>query len=644
MNLLLAAAATLTLALAGVGLLRIVWPTIRQVPPMARLALGFCAGCFLEAGVFFIALVAGASFSQWLALGPIIGFGVLGAVAMAGDRWSRPRFSLAVFMAVCLGLLALALSWDRPVYGYDALSMWALKAKVAFFEKTWPTTLFDPHTTSHPDYPPLVPVAQTYVFFYLNRFDDVASRVIFAAFFASGAAILWWWLGVLRVGTRGVWLLWWCALPVIMEQVKINYADMPLAVFLVVFYGAVVSWLRAPNRTVAAGFSLRGEDAPVKGAATGKSVLLGALREVPHEGRGWLALAAIFGGMAFWVKQDALIGIGGGFFALILVAWWRRLPLRPVLMAAVTTVAIALPWRLFLWTKHYRTDFGFPDPHWGPRAVLVAKALFRYALIEGNYAFFWPLFVVVLVFCARRLRKTENLWLLTALVIETGVLFGVYLCAAVDLDALLNTSMERLLMNLFVPALLLVAWLWPGSFVFLRRANWQRWGAAGVMLLLVAMFWIGLHRRSDQEAVGIAISPFPLRLSWMWMAIAGVTLLKFIPRLKQGGIRLAWQATRFAIVMATFGLAAISMGVFAHDAGEIHRRFSGKTLEQQHAMGLDPAVRERLASARKEFPAGTHVALVPRRSRRYHEFYYEAYPDLIVDNSVKPVVDLDASP
>ena len=33
----------------------------------------------------------------------------------------------------------------------------------------------------------------------------------------------------------------------------------------------------APNRTVAAGFSLRGKDAPVKGAATGKSVLLGAL-------------------------------------------------------------------------------------------------------------------------------------------------------------------------------------------------------------------------------------------------------------------------------------------------------------------------------------------------------------------------------
>ena len=35
--------------------------------------------------------------------------------------------------------------------------------------------------------------------------------------------------------------------------------------------------LKAPDKSVAAGFSLRGKDAPIKGAATGEPVLLGAL-------------------------------------------------------------------------------------------------------------------------------------------------------------------------------------------------------------------------------------------------------------------------------------------------------------------------------------------------------------------------------
>ena len=79
------------------------------------------------------------------------------------------------------------------MYVYDALSMWGLKAKVAFFAGTWPAPLFDPHTTHHPNYPPLVPASQAFIFFGLNAFDDVASRVVFAAWFAAGAAVLWWW-------------------------------------------------------------------------------------------------------------------------------------------------------------------------------------------------------------------------------------------------------------------------------------------------------------------------------------------------------------------------------------------------------------------------------------------------------------------
>ena len=80
-------------------------------------------------------------------------------------------------------------------YGYDAVSMWALKAKVAFFARTWPAPCL---TRTRP----IIRIIRHWCrrprrssSSGLDAFDDVASRAVFAAWFAAGAAILWWWLG-----------------------------------------------------------------------------------------------------------------------------------------------------------------------------------------------------------------------------------------------------------------------------------------------------------------------------------------------------------------------------------------------------------------------------------------------------------------
>jgi hypothetical protein len=602
MNLWLAALAVLSLAFAGVGLLRIVWPSLARVPFVPRLALGYCVGTFIVAATFFTAFLAGVSFSRGLLFAPVGMFGVIGVFTLRpGKAWS-PRVSFAVVLALILVALALALSWARPVYGYDALSMWALKAKVAFFAKTWPSTLFDPHTTHHTEYPPVVPSAQAFGFFWLNAFDDVASRVIFAGFFASGAAILWWLLGELRASCRGVWLLWWCALPLLMEQVKITYADMPLAVFLLVFFGAIVSWLRAPSR------------------------------------REWVWLGVLFGGMAFWVKQDALIGVGCGYAALVVVAWKRKLSLRLVGAAIALTALVACPWPLFAWWKKLPSDFAFPTSDIGSRLLVILRELLKAAFLEDGYAFFWPVFVLTLVFCRRRLMRLENIWL--ALVTAFGLIaiVFVYLSTKQDLVALLKTSVDRVLLSVFVPALLLVALLWRCSFALLRKRGWQIWAALGVVAVAVVMAWVGLHRKSSEELFGITVSPFPFALSWVWLAVAVIMLWEFLPRLRRARVAIAWRATQFAVVLATFGLATVSVGVCAREWGESWRRFGGKTLEEKHVVVLDQTVREMIAAALREFPRGAHVRVTPKRSIRYHQFYYETFPELIVDDSATNVV------
>jgi hypothetical protein len=609
MNLLLAAAASLALALAGAGVLRLCWTPICGIPGTARLGLGFCMGCFLVSLLFFLSYFLGLKFSRLVLLTPVILLLPLGALTMVGSTWVRPRFSFPGFLALLLVLLSLALSWGRPVYGYDALAMWALKAKIAFFAKTWPRTLFDPHTTFHPDYPPLVPNAQAFVFFWLNQFDDVASRVVFAAFFASGAAILSWWLGALRVPQRSVWLLWWCAVPLMLDQVKTTYADLPLAVCLLVFFGAAVSWLRDPQRP------------------------------------DWLRLAGIFGGLAFWVKQDAAIGIGAGLAMLALVAAIRKLPLRPVREAVLLAAMLATPWRLMVWWKHLHGDFGGPvTPDFLPRCAAVAQAFVRYTVMDDNYAFFWPLLIVTLIFCAPRLRKAETLWLLLTLVAGAMIIAGVYLSSQLDLQAQLQTSMERVLLSLFVPALFLMALLWRGGFSLWRRGGWQGWAVLAMVPLVIARFWIGLHRKSDEELVGFTISPFALAMSWVWLAVGVVTVIKFLAGPKRARFRLVWRTAQFAVLAATAGLAVVAVAVYAREAGELRRRFGGKTLEQQHDQVLDPEVAGALAAAEKQFPPGAHVRAAPKRSHRYHQFYYESFPALVVDDSAPHAVDLGAPP
>ena len=139
----------MVLALAGAGGLRLAWPSLVTVPRSVRLALGFCAGTFILTGFLFFAYLAGWSFQPGLVLGPLLLLAVagLGALRRRSPAAAPPATGERPWLAGLLIGMALALSWGRPVYGYDAISMWALKAKMMFFSRTWPATMFDPYTT-----------------------------------------------------------------------------------------------------------------------------------------------------------------------------------------------------------------------------------------------------------------------------------------------------------------------------------------------------------------------------------------------------------------------------------------------------------------------------------------------------------------
>ncbi len=102
-----------------------------------------------------------------------------------------------------------------------------------------------------------------------------------------------------------------------------------------------------------------------------------------------------------------------------------------------------------------------------------------------------------------------------------------------------------------------------------------------------------------------------------------------------------WRAAQFAVVVATLGLSVGAAGVYAREAGELRRRFGGKTLAEQHAVAVEPRLKEKITEAYANFPEGSHVRLRPKRSLRYHIFYYETFPRLIVDDAASNLIILE---
>jgi hypothetical protein len=163
---------------------------------------------------------------------------------------------------------------------------------------------------------------------------------------------------------------------------------------------------------------------------------------------------------------------------------------------------------------------------------------------------------------------------------------------------------------------------------------------AGVVAV-VAMFWLGL-----QQPVGTAMFSttawLPTAMSCVWLVAGMLVAWKCWPLVRRHGRSATWRSVQVAVAVATMGLALASIGIQAGAVGELRHQFGGMDLVQQHVSVVPPALRHQIGSALKKFPTGTHVSVSPRRSLWRHRFYYETYPDLVVDTTSTNLIRLGA--
>lgn len=436
----------------GLVLLRLVWPRAAAVPPWPlAVALGVGIGAGLSAVLLFVWILAFGPTQEFL----LAEAGLLVAIALVARRRAgkvaqptppegRPSSALlsllAVAFLVTLGAATaafLANLWQHPHGEWDAWMNWNLRARMFFRGgEGWRSAFSAAIPWSHPDYPVLLPSLVTRSWLYAARETLVGPTLVAATFTFGTVALLATALTALRSRSQGMVAgLVLLSTPFFILHGTSLYADVPLGFFFL----ATIVCLALDGRY---------------GAATSR----------------FAVLAGLMAGLAMWTKNEGLLftlAIVGGLLLAGRSAGWagsgRRLGafgvglLPMLLLTAGFKVGLAPPNDLLSTLGVERTLGNLTDP---ARYFVTLRAYTEHIGAFGNNGFgsgVWVLTAYILGLGVSR-SEVARPWAragTAAVVLLLAGHFIVFVSMAHELARLLNSSLDRLLLQLWPTALFL---------------------------------------------------------------------------------------------------------------------------------------------------------------------------------------------
>ncbi len=221
-----------------------------------KAALIYCVGLGLltmEMAVLSLIGIKFSVFSLSVCIVPIIA----AAVLIPPRRWDSPK-PFSVIEKFFIGAIAFEVLYAffrtliMPMEGYDAIAIYALKAKIFYLAGAIPhdflTALkgFVPHI----EYPLLIPLAETSFYTFLGSLNDLAVKVIFPLYYLSLLVVFY---SVLkRFLNRKQSLLFTfllATLPQVTDFATNGYADLPFAFYCssAIFY--LYLWMREKQKS-----------------------------------------------------------------------------------------------------------------------------------------------------------------------------------------------------------------------------------------------------------------------------------------------------------------------------------------------------------------------------------------------------------
>jgi hypothetical protein len=430
------AAALGSIEVAGYALLILVLRPASGFTPLERLSLAFGLGSLgltiwmLLLSFLQVPYSLGTIAVPWLALAALGVWpawkrgwlredcrAVLAGVSSLLTWGSRSNLSRLEKILLLLLVVAFGFSFLRatiyPIWAWDALSTWGLKAKAFYLARGLDLSRIDIHNY----YPNLVPLLMAYIYLWLGR---VADHLVQALFPLWGAAILVLFycflrrLGLSRVSALGAGAFLMLNGATFLTHCFIAYADFPLTFYQLGAAGLL--YLR-----------LRGE-AP---AGSGPLIVL------------------MSGGMA-WSKYEGWPLVLITFLAAALTLLWFRPPrlfkrLLGLLLLGLGGWLFTIPWRLFVGLQGMEVGGdhigGFHLHQFLQGIWLVLKAL----IWVPYFGLLWPAVFLSFILAGKELLRTPLLFLglfvagnLAALTLAYGLVpaspaeFPLYVRATVD--------------------------------------------------------------------------------------------------------------------------------------------------------------------------------------------------------------------
>jgi hypothetical protein len=436
----------------GLSIVAAVWPDDMPPSRLLPLALSLGVGCCACSALLFAWLIVVGRAGRGVLLVEVAVAVVLTAVAYRRGRGGSLRnvessaSRLVLCGAAIVLLLAAALftlKVSRSPYGdWDAWAGWNLKARMLYLGgDQWRDAFSGGLPNQMQDYPMLLPLSVAQMWLCAGSAAQLGPVILSLTFTASTVLLLGSGVSMLRGRVQGLLAATaLAATPLFVTNGTAQYADVPVAFF---FLAALVM------------FALYGR----------------------YQHRGLLVLAGLSAGSAAWTKNEGIVLLMCAAIAMLALRRWRNLGWYAV--GAAVPVALVVYLKLFLVKQPNLILRGQSWPDFAARLMLpesypiIAGAFISDFVRMGGWLVGPTIFVVLYAALVGIRKKGERdagtATILTTLALVLGSYFLIYLITPIGLRFHLDTSADRLLLQ-----------LWPG-----------------------ALFWCFLAIRSREERPGL---------------------------------------------------------------------------------------------------------------------------------------------
>ncbi|MFA6609963.1 MAG: glycosyltransferase family 39 protein [Candidatus Omnitrophota bacterium] len=169
------------------------------------------------------------------------------------DGENRPVIEKLLVLGISLEVAyAFFRALIKPIESYDAVAIYAIKAKIFYLAQSIPSDYFTRISAlyPHPDYPLCIPLAETFIYTFLGSFNDQLVKMIFPLFFVGILGMLY--FAVRRFASRAYALLFTfllASIPQFNSYAANAYQDLPLAYYYFVSAIFLFRWMEDRSRS-----------------------------------------------------------------------------------------------------------------------------------------------------------------------------------------------------------------------------------------------------------------------------------------------------------------------------------------------------------------------------------------------------------